>query len=187
MNTPNTTATTRRHPARRMVRAPALMGVFLLASGLATGCGGAPDHPLPTATDVRAFYQISAEVEAVMNGNVAELYVQQDGDQLRRGGSTWARSAPYIYLFSEATQEMLVAWPGLAGLRVTTRPPSGNGMVATVFLHRDDLNAVTWSRALNVAGLARRDGTEAPGRMTDLITYGERTVTEYEYNPEYVP
>ena len=82
---------------------------------------------------------------------------------------------------------MLDAWPGVSGVRVTTRPPSGEGMVATAFLRRDELNHLTWPRALSMAGLARRDATESPGRMTDLIRYGEETVTEFEYNPRYVP
>ena len=170
-------------------RPPAARFLFLLAllALVPTACVGEPDYPLPAEADIRSFYQVRGELEVEMNGNVAELYVNQDADQLRRGGSTWARSGPYIYLFSDATRDLLEAWPGLAGVRVTTRPPSGRGMVATAFLHRDGLNAMTWPRALNVAGLARRDGTESPGRMSELIRYGERTATEYEYNPEYVP
>lgn len=159
----------------------------LLLLGALTACREAPDYPLPTAEEVEAFYQVRGDLEVSMNGNVAELAINQNADQLRRGGSTWARVGPYIYLFSEATQSMLDAWPGVSGVRVTTRPPSGEGMVATAFLRRDELNALTWPRALSMAGLARRDATESPGRMTDLIRYGEETVTEFEYSPRYVP
>jgi len=135
---------------------------------------------------VETFYSVRGAADIAMNGNVAELTITQPADQLRRGGSTWARSGPYIYLFSEATRNLLAAWPGLAGVRVTTRPSSGRGMIATAFLHRDDLNGLTWPRALHVAALARRDATTNPGRMTDLIQFGEETASEHEYNPQYL-
>jgi len=161
--------------------------VLLLLSAAAAGCRSQPEYPLPGAEEVEAFYQVRGDLQVEMNGNVAELSIRQDADQLRRGGSTWARVGPYIYLFSDATQSLLEAWPGVAGIRVTTLPPTGEGMVATAFLRRDVLNTFTWRRALNVAGLARRDATESPGRMTDLIRYGEETVTEFEYSPRWVP
>lgn len=165
----------------------AVAALALLALAMAGGaCGPDGELPVPTAEEVRTFYQVRGEFEVEMNGNVAELSVVQSADQLRRGGSTWAKSGPYIYLFSEPTRDLLEAWPGLAGVRVTTRPPSGRGMVATAFLHRDRLNAITWRRALNVAGLARRDGSTDPGRMSALVRYGEQTATEFEYNPDYV-
>lgn len=169
-----------------MVMRRSLIPVLLVFAVL-SGCREAPEYPVPTAAEVEAFYQVRGDLEVSMNGNVAELAINQNADQLRRGGATWARVGPYIYLFSEATQSMLEAWPGVAAVRVTTRPPSGEGMVATVFMRRDELNALTWPRALSLAGLARRDATESPGRMTDLIRYGEETVTEFEYNPRYVP
>lgn len=152
---------------------------------LMAACGPQPDLPVPTAEQVREFYQISAGFEVEMNGNVAELTVPQPPDQLRRGGSTWAKSGAYVYLFSEATRDLFDAWPGLAGVRVTTTPGSGSEMVATAFLRRDRLNAITWTRALNASGLARRDGSTNPGRMTELVRYGEQTADEYEYNPRY--
>jgi hypothetical protein len=171
---------------RKILRKARTGTVSLLLAGWAAGCAQ-PEYPLPTAAEVEAFYQVRGDLQVEMNGNVAELAIRQDADQLRRGGSTWARVGPYIYLFSEATQSMLEAWPGVAAIRVTTLPPTGDGMVATAFLRRDVLNTLTWRRALNVAGLARRDATEFPGRMTELIRYGEETVTEFEYNPRWVP
>ncbi len=157
-----------------------------LAAGLgAVACGPPEDLPVPTAEEVRERYQISTAFEVEMNGNVAEITVTQATDQLRRGGSTWAKSGPFVYLFSAATRDLFEAWPGLAAVRVTTRPPSGREMVATAFLRRDTLNPLTWPRALNVSGLARRDGSTNPGRMVDLVDYGEDTADEYEYNPRY--
>jgi hypothetical protein len=160
-----------------------VMGGIALA--LASGCGPPPDLPVPTAEQVRDFYQIRGNFDVEMNGNVAEVTVTQAADQLRRGGSTWAKSGPYIYLFSEATRDLFDAWPGLAGVRVTTRPASGREMVATAFLRRDTLNPLTWSRALNASGLARRDGSTNPGRMAELVRYGEQIADEHEYNPRY--
>ena len=52
-------------------------------------------------------------------------------------------------------------------------------------LLRDELNDLTWRRALNIAGVARRDGTEQPSKLEDLARWGEDH-TEYEYNPRYV-
>jgi hypothetical protein len=43
-----------------------------------------------------------------------------------------------------------------------------------------------WRRALAIAQSARREGTERPGRMRDLVDWGEDH-TEFEYNPRYVP
>lgn len=165
----------------RVARAGMVGGVVLVLAG----CGPRADLPLPTAEQVREFYQIRGDFDVEMNGNVAEVTVTQAADQLRRGGSTWAKSGPYIYLFSEATRDLFDAWPGLAGVRVTTRPASGRDMVATAFLRRDRLNPLTWSRALNASGLARRDGSTNPGRMTELVRYGEQTADEFEYNPRY--
>jgi hypothetical protein len=53
-------------------------------------------------------------------------------------------------------------------------------------LTRDELSGVLWRRSLNIAGQARRDGTERPALLEDLIRWGEEH-TEYEYSARYGP
>ena len=49
---------------------------------------------------------------------------------------------------------------------------------------RDALSEVLWRRSLNIAGLARRDGSERVTLLQDLVRWGE-THTEFEYNPRF--
>jgi hypothetical protein len=58
--------------------------------------------------------------------------------------------------------------------------------VAHATLTRDQLSGVLWRRSLNIAGQARRDGTERPALLEDLIRWGEQH-TEYEYSTRYIP
>ena len=118
-----------------------------------------------------------------MRGIVAEVTVIQSAAQLRRGGSLWARVGPYIYLFSDATRALMTDYPGLAAVRVITTTGGGTE-VARATLLAGRLNALTWRRALNVAGLARRDGTERLTLLEDLVQWGEDH-TEFEYNERY--
>jgi hypothetical protein len=69
-------------------------------------------------------------------------------------------------------------------VRVITTAPGGTEVARSLLL-RDELNDLTWRRALNIAGVARRDGTEQPSKLEDLARWGEDH-TEYEYNPRYV-
>jgi hypothetical protein len=91
---------------------------------------------------------------------------------------------PYIYLLSQPTQELFRDFNGLAGVRVVTRV--GDAEVARALLPRDALNDITWKRALNVNGLARRDGTERPALIEDLIEFGEDHAASYEYSSRYI-
>lgn len=145
-----------------------------------------PDTELPPIEDVRAVYEshgVPGEIE--YNGNVVEVAVAQPFEQLRRGGSLWARVGPYIYLFSPATRETFDSWEGIAAARVITRTPDGVE-VARALLARDRLHAITWQRTLNLLGTALRDGTERPVAMQNLVDWGERH-TEHSYNPQYAP
>lgn len=151
---------------------------------VAAVCAEPVDLTLPTADDVLAYYESEAALEAEINGNVAVVTVEQSAMQLRRGGSLWARVGPYIFLFSEETRELFLDYPGLAGVRVET-VTAGGTEVATALLPRDALTGVLWRRSVNIAGQARRDGTERPTLLEDLIRWGERH-TEFEYNPRYV-
>lgn len=150
------------------------------------GVAGCEEEPLrvPTAAQVEALYTSSSITDVEMKGNVAELTVRQNAAQLRRGGSLWARVGPYIYLLSAPTQQAFREFDGLAGVRVVTRV--GDTEVARALLPRTALNDITWKRALNVNGLARRDGTKRPSLMEDLVDFGEDHAAEYAYNERYV-
>lgn len=164
------------------MRAVALLPSLALAAGLAMGC--AEELVVPTAAQVDSLYTIQQAHELEMSGNVVELTVFQSSDQLRRGGTLWARVGPYIFLFSEPTRLAFQRYSGLAAVRVITRDPSGNE-VARATLASHELNQITWPRALNVAGLARRDGTQRVSLLEDLIRFGEEH-TEFEYSSRYV-
>lgn len=148
------------------------------------GCGPPQELALPTEAEIAERYTIENEREAVLNGNVAELIVYQSSAQLQRGGRLWAQVGPYIFLFSEPTRGLFIDYPGLAAVRVITRDPSGNE-VARATLARGTLNEVTWRRALNVAGRARRDGTRRVTLLEELIRWGEER-TDFEYSDRYV-
>lgn len=139
---------------------------------------------MPTAAEVESFYTYEREFSATMSGNVAEISVVQPQRQLDRGGTLWAQVGPYIFLFCQETQELFQRYPGLAGVRVVTRTPGGQ-KIAEALLSRNALNNLTWKRALNIAGKARRDGTRRPTLLEDLVRWGEEH-TEHEYNPRYL-
>jgi hypothetical protein len=148
------------------------------------GCEEPVELTLPTTEQVEAAYASAAELEEVgLSGNVAHIVIRQSPDQLRRGGSLWARVGPYIYLFSDETRQLLEGYDGLAGVRVTTRT-SGGTQVATALLARGELTDVLWRRSLNIAGQARRDGTERITLLENLIDWGEDH-SEFEYNERY--
>ena len=138
---------------------------------------------LPTVDEVRGYYSSVGDLEEVeINGNVASVVVRQSAEQLRRGGALWAEVGPYIYLFSDETRQLFTDYDGLAGVRVITR--TGRTDVGSALLRRDELTDVLWRRSLNVAGRARRDGTERITLLEDLIEWGEDH-TEFAYNERY--
>jgi hypothetical protein len=164
------------------VRGGGIVAGFILVPLL--GSCEEPDLTVPTAEQVASYYTYEGQLTTEMSGNVVEITIRQPGNQLRRGGTIWAKVGPYIFLFSSPTQQLLQDFGGLAGVRVITTAPGGTE-VARSFLLRDELNDLTWRRALNIAGVARRDGTEQPSKLEDLVRWGEDH-TEYEYNPRYV-
>jgi hypothetical protein len=143
-----------------------------------------PDLTLPTSDDVASSYSYGGDLTVEMSGNVAEIRIVQPASQLRRGGTLWAKVGPYVILFSQETEDLFLAYPGLAGVRAVTVTPGG-AEVARALLPRDALNGITWRRALNVAGLARRDGTRRPTLLEALVSWGEDR-TEFEYNSRYI-
>lgn len=159
---------------------PTLVGLLLAVIAVA-GCEER-ELTLPTDDDVARYFAASRIVSARMAGNVAEITVAQGADQLRRGGSLWARVGPYIYLFSEPTRDLFVDFDGLAGVRVITTV--GSTEVARALLPRTSLNDLTWPAALNLAGRVRLEGTRRVGLLEDLIIFGEDHA-RYDYNERY--
>jgi len=137
---------------------------------------------LPSAATVESYYDYDGRLEAEIVGNVAVVRVTQSAQQLRRGGTLWAKVGPYVFLFTDETQRLFADHSGLAAVRVITLV--GDAEVANVLLARDELSDVLWRRSLNIAGLARRDGTDRVTLLEDLVRWGE-THTEYTYNPRY--
>ncbi len=159
-----------------------LLPIILLVFGSSVGCGG-PDLSIPSSSEVEKAYTYGGGLSATMHGNVAEITIVQADRQLRRGGTLWAKVGPFILLFSKETEALFRDYPGLAGVRAVTVTPDG-AEVARALLARDALNDLTWRRALNIAGLARRDGTRRPTLLEDLVEWGEDH-TEFEYNPRF--
>lgn len=147
------------------------------------GCGQAANAELPEPEEIERYYDYEGDLQAELSGNVALITVSQPPDQLLRGGSLWAKVGPYVVLFTEETRRLFLDHPGLAGARVVTRV-EGGAEVASALLPRDELSAVQWRRALNIAGQARRDGTTRVTLLEDLVRWGEEH-TQFEYNPDH--
>ncbi len=106
--------------------------------------------------------------------------MRQPREHLERGGRLWAQVGPYIYLFTPETRDLFWDYPDLAAVRVITRTTGGKE-VARATLVRDTLSDVLWSRAINLAGRARVEGTQRPKAVYDLVRWGER-YAEYRYS-----
>lgn len=159
-------------------------GALALAMvALAAGCRPQSQAVLPKPDLIASYYHYEGRLQADLNGNVAEITVSQPADQLRRGGSLWAKVGPYILLFSDETRKLFQDYPDLAGVRVITKV-SGGPEVARALLSRTELSAIQWRRALNISGKARRDGSEKPGLLDDLVRWGEEH-TEFQYSSRY--
>lgn len=156
------------------------LGVLLL--GAAFACTS--DLNVPTKEQVDSAYVYQGEWEAEVVGNVAEIRIAQSSEQLRRGGTLWAKVGPYIFLFSQETRDLFESFNGLAAVRVVTTDTRGNE-VARALLRRDVLNGITWGHALTVSGRARRDGSTRPSRIEALVNFGEEH-TDFEYAERYV-
>lgn len=160
-----------------------LAAALLIAALAGAGaCEAEPRRELPSEAVLDSVY--GERVDISLDGNVVDLVIRQDADQLRRGGSVWAKAGPYIYLFTPQTQELLQSYGGIGGVRATTLDANGE-MIARALLERGTLNSVTWQRAINIAGRARVEGTQRPQTMVTLADYGEEH-TDYEYSRRYV-
>jgi hypothetical protein len=156
--------------------------VCVVTLGLA-GCESSTEGALPSAEQVGSSYQYAGGVQAEIVGNVAVVLVPQSAQQLRRGGKLWAKVGPYIFLFSEETRLLFEEYAGLAAVRVITTV--GDAEVANAMLLADELPEILWRRSLNIAGHARRDGTERMTLLEDLVDWGEAH-TEYTYNKRFI-
>jgi hypothetical protein len=166
------------------VKSPRVVRAVLLTATVAgvAACSQADELRLPGNDDLTGLYGRGPKVS--LNGNVVDVEVYQPADQLRRGGATWAKVGPYIYLFSPQTQDIFESWSGVGGVRVTTTDGRGR-LVARAILPRGTLNSLTWPRAINLVGKARLEGTRRPSYILDLIEYGEETA-DFEYSTDYV-
>ena len=120
---------------------------------------------------------------ATLSGNVLEVTVEVPPDRLQ-GGSLWARSTPYYYLFTVATRELFVRYPDLAAVRVVTRGTDGQE-IARATLSQADLNAVTWNHMIAYASLAQTQGTDEPSHVAKLVREAEDVLSNYRYSPRY--
>ena len=163
--------------------APLLVACLAVAGATACEREG-PEHPVPSDAQIAPYYDYAGQLDVEISGNVAHVSVTIDPADYARGGDLWAKSFPYIFLFSPGTREAFREHPGLGGVRVIIRHPGGD-IMAQAMLERGTLTEGTWRRALNVAGRARQEGSERPGLMTDLVHFGEDH-TDYQYNPDYI-
>ena len=162
--------------------------IHLLAMSLILApwaCEEAADLSLPSESEAEAHYASTSDLSVRVSGNIVEITVDQPLGQVRRGGSLWAKVGPYIYLFTDETESLLRAYPGVSGVRVITRTGRGNAEVARAFLHRDSLNELTWRRARNIAGKARTEGTQRPVLLEQLVQWGQDH-TDFGYNEDFV-
>lgn len=155
---------------------------FLLAALLLTACEerGPEDWVLPDPAASAAWFGEGTEAE--IRGNLLEIRGTLSEDFLRRGGSIWAESGPYFYLFNVHVRDLLVEYPDLAAVRAITYSEAGEEL-ARATLHRSALSEIQWREALARASLAQTEGTEKPQRVVELIRYGEEH-TDYRYAEE---
>lgn len=165
------------------MRGPGLV-LALAWAGLSLACRQPASRALPTPEQISALYSYQGELEAELSGNIAVITVSQPASQLRRGGSLWAKVGPYVIVFSEETRNLMREYPALAGVRVVTRV-AGGPEIARATLARSELSDVLWRRSLNIAGHARKEGTQRPALLDNLVRWGEEH-TDFEYNPRYI-
>lgn len=148
------------------------------------GCAGEDERApvMPEVAEVEAAYGDAASAE--VSGNLLRVTVPMP-EGFERGGSLWARSGPYFYLFTTATRDLFGTYPDLAAVEVVATTPEGEE-VARARLLRTTLNEITWQRAIAYASRAQAEGTESPRHVDRLVRLAEDH-TEYEYNPDYVP
>jgi len=164
----------------------AALAMLLVAGGCDRIWPGKADKNLPAIADVRAIYRANGldKGQITYNGNVVEIRGTQAPDQLRRGGSLWARVGPWIYLLTPGTRKVFQDFAGIAAVRVITT--AGRKEIARATLRNGALSDVLWRRTLNILGHALQEGTQSPVRLQELAEWGER-YGEYKYSADHVP
>lgn len=170
---------------RRRNLLPGVGLALLLAACTPPGQEGPPPPPSAELVAEGGYWSLGGEAPAIeITGNVARLTLSVDPAPFERGGDLWAKAMPYLLLFSSGTRQALADHPGLGGVRVVILHPSGEPS-AQALLSRGTLTERDWNRALQIAAAARTEATERPGRMRDLVQWGEDH-TEFEYNSRYI-
>lgn len=155
----------------------ALTGVLTVLAA----CGRAEQEPvLPEPDSIAAWF--GEDTETRMNGNVLEIHGQVGPEFLRRGGSLWAKSSPYFFLFNVKVQQTLEQYPDLAAVRAITYDSSGEELARATVRARE-LNEYEWRDALALASLAQREGTQSPRHVAALVRFGEEKI-EYQYRDD---
>ncbi len=165
-----------------MKPSPRALLTVLVCAPTFVGCAPSTEGSLPTPDEVLEYYESALAMDAEISGNVAVVHVDQDADQILRGGLLWAKVGPYVYLFSEPTKALFEDFDGLAAVRVITNV--GDTEIANALLAYDELSEVLWARSLNIAGRARLEGTNRMTLLEDLVDWGE-SHTEFSYNERY--
>lgn len=174
------------------MRSTAAVSVLLATTLVTLGAcdrvrpGGAAQAELPPVDSVEALYAEQG-VRALLSfdGRTLEIRARQEREQLRRGGTLWARVGPYIYVFAPATQQAMDRWTGINAVRVITSTEDGRE-IARATLRRGRLSDVLWRRSLNIHGRAVTEGSERPRLLEELVAWGE-DYTDYRYDPSFVP
>ncbi|HET7273993.1 MAG TPA: hypothetical protein VFI91_02370 [Longimicrobiaceae bacterium] len=160
-----------------MDRLQTFLAAALLAGLAACGSESPSDWELPDPAVAQEWFGEDARVS--LSGNVLELRGTIPAEFLRRGGSIWAESGPYFYIFNVKVQELLEQYPDLAGVRAIAYTEDGEE-VARAMLRRDAITGGQFEHGVRLASRAQTEGTESPRRVEDLIQFGEE-YTEYEY------
>ncbi len=143
----------------------------------ACGSESPSDWELPDPAKAQEWFGENANV--TLSGNVLELRGTIPADFLRRGGSIWAESGPYFYIFNVKVQELLEQYPDIGGVRAIAYSEDGTEL-ARAMLRRDAIAGGQFLRGVRLASRAQTEGTENPRRVEELIRFGE-DFTEYSY------
>lgn len=158
-------------------------GWVALGMIVAAGCAGEADPPeMPTLDAVQSAYGEATQPE--ISGNLVRLTVPMPSG-FERGGTLWARSGPYFYLFTTATRDLFANHPDVAAVEVVAVTAEGEE-VARARLLSTTLNSITWQHAIAYASQAQTEGTQRPTFVERLVRYGEER-TEHTYDPDFVP
>lgn len=128
---------------------------------------------MPDPAEVEAWFDGAAEVST--DGNRLVIEAVMEPDHLVRGGRLWQRATPYFYLFNVHIRQVLLDYPGLAGVDVVIRDEEAR-LLARLSLDRSTMSIYEWDRAVAYTSRAQREGTQHPRYVADLIRWAEDRV-----------